>query len=138
MEAKEAHSIVKANLKNAEVFFPDATYARPMQSFLTGKFYTYFKGWLSENSLSTWNARFDCDNFATTYYTFAQICNKKGDRKEEAIAVGIMFFKQDSGGGHAINFAIVENKKFVTIEPQTGEVIALSQTEKDSCWFALL
>jgi len=138
MDSKEANFVIKSNLKNATTFISDASYARPMQSFLTGKFYEFYKNWLSQNGLAAWTEKFDCDNFAMNYYTFAQICNKKSSRKEQGIAVGIMFFRQDSGGGHAINFAIVENKTFITIEPQTGAVVILSQAEKDSCWFALL
>ncbi len=138
MDSIETQTLINKNLKNSRVFVSDASYARPTQKFLESKFYEFYKNWLWENDLSKWNNKFDCDNFAMNYYTFAQICNKKSSRKEEGIAVGVMFFKQDSGGGHAINFAIVEDKKFITIEPQTGKVITLSQTELDSCWFSIL
>ena len=139
MTAIEVLTQVQSTFRNAKVFPTDETYARPTQDFLTGNFYTFYREWLWEHLLYKWDEKFDCDNFASTYYTFSQICNRKGARSEQGIAVGMMFYNNETTkGGHAINFAIVEDKKLITIEPQTGQIVELKQSEKDSCWFCLI
>ncbi len=138
MTGVETTKIISENLKFTRLFMADVAYARPTQRFLTNEFYAFYQNWLFENSINKWNPKFDCDNFSMSYYTFAQICNRKSERLEEGIAVGVMFYKQDIGSAHAINFAIVEDKKFITIEPQTGQLLNLTEKEKASCWFAFL
>ena len=111
----------------------DANYARPTTAWLTGKFNDYFRNWLFQNDLLKWAENFDCDNFSSFYYSFAQACHTKSNRKEQGIAVGEMFYRQNGTGGHAINVAITE-KGVIYIEPQTGQQIKLTDVEKQSCW----
>jgi hypothetical protein len=112
----------------------DSDYALPTSKFLLGQFYTFYQAWAWENNLSKWKKKWDCDNFSSLYYVFAQICHvTAGERPEEGIAVGEMFYLQDKGGGHAVNLAMTE-KGIIIIEPQNGTEIKLSDKEKLSCW----
>ena len=134
MTAEQIQKLVTDfGFKNAKLFISDGTYARPTTSYLTGKFYEFYTAWLSDHNFSQWRATWDCDNFASTYYVFAQMCHAKAARKEEGISVGELFYRQDTGGGHAINLAITE-KGVVIIEPQNGQEMTLSKKEKESCW----
>lgn len=121
--------LLSEGFKNAQTFVSDSNYARPTSTYLLGKFYSFYKEWLAEHNLLVWKDRWDCDNFASTYYVFCQMCHFKSKRPEQGIAVGELFFLQDSGGGHAVNCAVTE-KGLVIIEPQTGEILRLSETEK--------
>jgi hypothetical protein len=126
--------IIEAGFKNAKLFISDGSYARPTTSYLTGQFYEFYQGWLKEHQLSEWRAKWDCDNFASTYYVFSQMCHVKSGRKEEGIAIGELFYYNESmKSGHAINMAVTE-KGLMTIEPQNGQETKLSSSEKLSCW----
>ena len=121
--------LIAQGFKESVLFVTDADYARPMSSYLLGKYYDFYLQWLTEHKLDVWKDRWDCDNFASTYYVFAQMCHVKSKRPEQGIAVGELFYYQDAGGGHAVNCAITE-KGFMMIEPQTGKEFELSATEK--------
>lgn len=125
--------VLEAGFKNACIFITDADYARPTTNFLTGKFYNFYKNWLSEHNIDTWQAKWDCDNFSSTYYTFTQICHANAGRNEQGISVGEFFYKIGGNGtGHAINIAVTE-KGVIFIEPQTGKEVGLSEEEMLSC-----
>lgn len=121
----------KYGFKKAQVFVTDKDYARPTTNYLLGKYYDFYRQWLIEHKLYTWKDRWDCDNFSSTFYVFAQMCHIKSSRPEQGIAVGEMFFMQDSGGGHAVNLAITE-KGVIIIEPQDGKEIFLSENELEN------
>jgi len=130
MTFQEMHAMLKAQgFENAQLFVTDGDYARPTANYLTGKFYEFYRNWLSDHNLVTWKDRWDCDNFSSTYYVFSQMCHFKSKRPEQGIAVGELFYMQDSGGGHAVNCAVTE-KGFVVIEPQNGQEFSLTDNEK--------
>jgi hypothetical protein len=130
MTFDEVHAAIKAQgFKNAQIFVTDSDYARPMTSYLTGKFNEFYRQWLTDHNLDVWKDRWDCDNFSSTYYVFCQMCHFKSKRPEQGIAVGELFYIQDSGGGHAVNCAITE-KGFIMIEPQNGQEFELTSSEK--------
>lgn len=120
----------------AKIIISDIDYALPKASWLTGKFYEFYKGWRYDHNLNEWANRNDCDNFASLFYTFSQICHAKGNRSEQGIAVGEMFYfiGGDKNRGHAINIAITD-VGVIAIEPQTGEIVKLTKAEKESSWF---
>lgn len=128
------NTVVEAGLTKAKVHFTDANYALPTSKWLLTSFYDYFLKWLSQNDLTEWRLKFDCDNFACLYYAFAHACHTKSNRKEEGIAVGEMWYEPGNGGAHAINIACTE-KGVIYIEPQTGKEVELTEPEKESCWF---
>lgn len=78
----------------------------------------------------------NCDNFASLFYAFAQICHAKSNRPEQGIAVGELFYfiGGDKTKGHAINVAVTD-KGIVAIEPQTGRIQELTKAEKEGAWF---
>ena len=135
MQASEIKRVIKESLPNAKINIADGTYASPATRWLTGNFYTnLYLPWTKKNGLSKWRDQFDCDNFAYLYFVFAQICHAKSGRKEEGLAVGVMYYMTDDGGGHAINF-VVSKGEFKAIEPQSGDIVKLSEDERNSCWF---
>lgn len=117
--------------KNTTFIITDKDYARPTSNYLLGKFYEFYRQLLTEHKLATLDARCDCDNFASTFYVFAQICHTKSKRKEQGIAIGELFYFIDNGGGHVINIAFTE-KGIMLIEPQDGKEVQLTQTEIES------
>jgi hypothetical protein len=123
--------LIKEGFKKANKIITDANYARPTTDYLLGKFYEFYRAWMSEHSLGVWTAKYDCDNFASTFYTFAQICHFKSKRPEQGIAVGELYYFIDGGGGHVVNMAITE-KGLIIIEPQTGKEVELTETEKEN------
>lgn len=78
----------------------------------------------------------NCDNFASLFYAFAQICHAKSNREEQGIAVGELFYfiGGDKTKGHAINIALTD-KGIIAIEPQNGRIQELTKAEKESAWF---
>jgi hypothetical protein len=134
MEHDDVVKMLKdAGLVNAAVFAIDSSYAKPTTSWLTGKFYEYYSNWLDLNGLSQWRAKWDCDNFSSSYYTFAQACHVASNRPEEGLTVGELFYRRDiDGAGHAIIVAITD-EGVIFIEPQDGKEFQLSVKEKASC-----
>lgn len=125
-----------AGFTEAKYISADVDFAKPMLNWLTGTFYDFYKSWRSDYGFDTWSNKLDCDNFSSMFYCFAQLCHSKSDRSEQGIAVGEMFYliDGDKNRGHAINIAITD-AGVVTIEPQTGKVLKLTDIEKKSCWF---
>lgn len=78
----------------------------------------------------------NCDNFASLFYAFSQICHAKSNRSEQGIAVGELFYfiGGDKTKGHAINIAMTD-KGLIAIEPQNGRIQELTKAEKESAWF---
>ena len=122
--------IIKAGFTKAKIFITDGNYARPTTSYLMGQFYDFYQAWMADHDLYKWRDKWDCDNFSSTYYVFAQICHTKSARPEEGISVGELFY-YPAGGGHAINLAVTE-KGLIVIEPQTGRELELADVEKES------
>ena len=103
-------------------------------------YFKNFSKWLWANNLSKWKAHWDCDNFAFAFYTFAQICHARSmdkaieEDQAQGLSIGVMFYKKEGAGGHAINIIYTEGKLW-GFEPQSGKFLNLTQKEKDSCWF---
>jgi len=130
MTLEDIEKVLNDNgFKKVKKIISDSTYARPTSNYLNGKYYTFYRAWLTEHNLNRWKAKWDCDNFAATYYVFAQMCHFKSEREEQGIAVGMLFYHQANGGGHVINLVITE-KGLTAIEPQTGDEVRLTDGEK--------
>ena len=127
----------------------DANAGVPNAKWIEDEFNGFYKDKLEEMGLGTWDARWDCDDFAYQYYAmmrWAHFMTKKS--MAEGIAVGIVFFMSGAraegggGGGHAINLVVVGKegeRKIRFIEPQFaahGQVawLELSDAEKESVW----
>lgn len=137
----ELEARVKLVAPNARVFSADRAYALATLGYLLGAFYRWFKDEMFRVVGNEWNKRFDCDDFARFFAAWAALANRIADKAEghpEGLAVGECWFKQDSGGGHAINIALTEIDEalaVVFIEPQNGKRLALSQSECHSIFY---
>ncbi len=117
--------------------FSDASYARPTLAWLQGPFWDSFQADRFAK-VGRYTRKNDCDNWARAYAQHAQDCHaSSAGNDDEALAVGEFFYtRADGRGGHAIVIAIVDGNKLVTIEPQDGSVLTLTQNEILSCDFA--
>lgn len=135
MTSEELRQVIKETFPFARINIADSSYAVPQIDWITGDFYNkLFLPWTETNNLNKWKETWDCDNFAYLFFVFSQICHAKSNRPEEGLAVGVMYYATDDGGGHAINFAVSKGE-VKTIEPQTGKIVNLSQKEKTLCSF---
>lgn len=134
----------------ASTHFADATYAVPSIDYLTDQFTFWWRKKLEERGLGKWETVWDCDDFAWTFYTdirWAHYNSKKSNA--EGISVGVVYYmsgareEDGSGGGHAINTAIVgadNERSVVFLEPQRAArgmdpIITLTDNEIASIWF---
>lgn len=112
----------------------DETYAKPTVNWLRLHFWPWFQRQRFNLGLAKWERRNDCDNFARAYAQAAADCHAlTGGNRDEGLAVG-EFFYVSARGPHAIICAITELGK-TYVEPQTGEPIALTPQEEQSCFF---
>lgn len=90
----------------------------------------------SELDMKKWvEERFDCDDFAICLKArFAEAAYKDGKRRM-AHCMGVIWGYFD-GEPHAMNWVITEDKVFRLIEPQTSEIMAPTNKDKD-IWFIL-
>lgn len=137
MKSVDLYKAVKlGGFTNAQLIISDVDYALPKASWLTGTFYDFYNGWRFDHNLNEWANKNDCDNFASLFYAFSQICHAKSNREEQGIAVGELFYfiGGDKNRGHAINIAMTD-KGLIAIEPQNGRIQELTKAEKESAWF---
>lgn len=136
MKSTNVSFLLKVTFPNANIQVGDSDYALPKAEWLTGTFFEFFNGWRFDHNLNEWSNKNDCDNASSLFFCFSQICHAKGDRPEQAVAVGELFYKigGDQAKGHAVNVAITD-KGVITIEPQTGVSKPMTKEEKDSVWF---
>ena len=116
------------------VIAPDRDYLCPTRRWLLGQVYDSFAGFLGTYG-QRYERQFDCDDFARTFAVWAVLENAQRTKDAEGIAVGELFYRRRDGGGHAINVAVLEDKKTLYIEPQTGRPIRLNKDEVGSIWF---
>ena len=125
---------------------PDANYCMYSEDFILGEGYKNFKKWLFRRGIFGWRNTFDCDNYAESFRVYLQILHTKAMKndsaKKQSVAFGVIWFYRDKGGGHAINVFITKDEEGLVyvkyIEPQTGEIVHLSQKEKESIFFILI
>ncbi len=77
----------------------------------------------------------DCDDAALSLKVRCQTLHAANNPLVCGLAVGIMFYRQDSGGYHAINWSVTPQGTLWFLEPQTGEALCLSDTELRSVVF---
>lgn len=136
------YTVITVELLRAGLFhakpsgFMDINYAPPRSDWLTGEFYTFFRQTMAALGTLTYVAEAgDCDDFADQFVSWAKTCHRRMPHCAGlGLPVGTLFYRQDSGGGHAVVIAITSDKGLVVIEPQTGKIFELSATEKLSAW----
>lgn len=114
------------------VFFYDETYARPTNDWIFNRFYP----WLRSKHSTKWKRKKDCDNLARRFVIECQDAHADSGHPDEALAVGEFCYIGTTHvrGPHAIVVAFTEDAGPVFIEPQTGQRLALTPTEIQSCF----
>lgn len=136
-------------LNNAIPYLVDVDYAVPTVEYVLKVFPKWWKEKLDDRNTGRYDYRWDCDNFALTYYVDIQWAhyNTKGSMAQ-GLSVGFLYYmagaKTEGGGrgGHAINVALVgdgDGKRIIFIEPQLAArnepcEIMLSEAEIASAW----
>lgn len=75
----------------------------------------------------------DCDDFSLYAFTLARLAHKLQFKGKKSLGVGMLAYRMDSGGGHAIIFAVIKEEsvfRLLFMEPQTCQQAQLSSTEK--------
>lgn len=111
----------------------DETYQLVNPKGIHGLYENYRKD-LFNKGIVKWDQRFDCNRFSLAFCSFAQISYYNNSGDAQSIAVGEVYYVRDNGGPHAINI-IVTPTNFIFIEPQSGEILNLTQSEKFSINF---
>lgn len=126
-------------LLNSNELPADSTYAE-VNSAALPEFYEWFRAKLWDLGITRWDLKQDCDDFANLYADFMQLrfYNAQWEPGQmpdaQSLAVARWWYRPDgSSASHAIN-AVATEKGLLFIEPQTGQVLTLSQTELSSCF----
>ncbi len=141
-----AETIFKSDLN---LFVADGFYCMYSDNYIAGEGYKKFQKWLFNRGILNWRPSFDCDNYAEAFRVFLQIIHSKTISKQsdsaskQSVAFGIIWYTRDVNGGHAINFYITQHADtdkpvLRFIEPQTGQIMQLSESELQSISFALI
>lgn len=119
-------------------FCPDQNYAVPTSAWLLKEFYPWFWQMRTALGLRVYSRRNDCDNYARAAAQAAEDCHSltAGGPDAEGLAVGEFWYRKDSGEGHAICVAIVDDGRRIFFEPQSGDELKLTSKEFASCYFA--
>jgi len=116
----------------------DQDYAVPTSAWLLKEFYPWFWQMRTAMGLRVYSRKNDCDNYARAAAQAAEDCHSltAGGPVAEGLSVGEFFYRKDSGEGHAICVAIVDDGRRMFFEPQSGAELQLSNQEIASCYFA--
>lgn len=128
---------------NAKVYCFDSKYTTVNLEWLQKTYYKEFKKELFKDGVVNWVGSFDCDKFSRFYSIYLQtkfLLEHFADRTgPQSVAVGNLFYYigADEKKGHAINIIFKEDNTFVYLEPQTGELVTLTEMERDSVFLIL-
>ena len=123
---------------HAKIFISDVDYSVPTKRWVLRNFRKYFlKKMRADDTMGMlWTEDHDCDNFSSSYRVFMQaLHSSQSGKKGQSITVAEMWYMTRDGGGHAINFLLVDDYQPLFVEPQTGGEVKLTNEEKKSTWF---
>jgi hypothetical protein len=145
---------VKGRINIPSIYAPDANYVLYSLNYIKGEGYKKFKNWLFKRGILGWRPTFDCDNYAEAFRVFLQIVHSKAQKgktdnsRKQAVAVGVIWYEKAGRGGHAINVVVskiedesvdrTESLVVKFIEPQTGEELELTNSERETIFFVLI
>lgn len=123
------------------VILGDNHYAEVNSAWLR-RWYPQFRSKLSKLGLARWNERFDCNRIADFYTDLAQATFAvemfHSNTPAQALALGPFWYERANGRGrHAIIQALTERGR-IFIDPQNGEEIQLTPSERASGYVQLL
>ncbi len=115
-------------------------YALPDKTYIVYYFKNAVLDWFLKINPNYQAEGFDCDAFSRETACLAQRLYSKSTTRipNTAIAIGEFYYSPRTGPNHAINFAITKennNLKIVFFEPQNWQIIQLSKSEIESCFF---
>lgn len=128
------HSLPKAQ-------FGDAVYAEVNSEWLKN-FYQTYRAELSRMGVVKWSNRYDCRRFAGFFTELAQsqFFNEAfhSGTPAHTLALGpVWYLRADGKGGHAIIAALTE-RGIIYLDPQNGQEVQLTKSERASIYFAVL
>lgn len=120
------------------IYVVDSSYVFPTLEWVEGPFSDGLSKFLADWVEHYRSERADCDDFADAAAFYARGAHRlDGEAKEAtALAFGEFYYRPDSGGAHAINCfftKVGDALELMFYEPQTQQVVNLSQTEISSC-----
>ncbi len=129
------YTLEAALTRFSRIQLSDDTYVLPTRKYVKDVILVAYTKFIIDNHL-VYNSRFDCDDFARTFALFASVCNNiDGPAGYQGIAVGELWFMKEELIGktsHAINVIVTADQEVIFIEPQTGNIIHLSDDEIQS------
>jgi hypothetical protein len=140
---EDIHGVFLKNGLVLEQFITaDSTYVLTTRSWIQSDFSSGLSAFQFQMGINNWKPESnDCDKFslATTFYA-KWLTHSSPNRKFNAsLAMGEVFYtRSNSRGNHAINFFIINESdelKIVFYEPQTRQIISLTQNEMFSIYF---
>jgi hypothetical protein len=130
---------------------PDATYWAPPKEWVADALLPAWIKFKAEMGIK-YTDRYDCDDFAKMFSAFSNLYYAQHrDNKAESLAVAQYLFTVESsritlpngmeievgGGGHAINVILLCDGTACFVEPQSGEIVELTEGEMQSCDFVI-
>lgn len=118
-------------------FKGDLTYSVINPSALP-RLYEDFRSVLFKQGLVKWDSRFDCNHFSSLYISLSQatyaVDNWLSTSPAQTLALAEVWYRPAGGpNGHAI-VAAVTPSGLIFIEPQTGQQVTLTSTERSSIY----
>jgi hypothetical protein len=113
----------------------DSAFGEVSSAALPG-LYSDFRAEIFRKGVAKWDARFDCNHFASYFVALAQtrfyLESFHARTSAKSLGVGV-FWYHSTRGPHAIVAALTE-RGLLFIEPQTGAEVALTDTERASAF----
>ena len=118
-------------------YFGDSAYAVVSYASIP-EVYAAFRKEIFDKGVVKWDERFDCNHFAGYFVSLAQVRyyldNWGSGTKAQTLAMGVVWYRPAGGkGGHAVVEAVTD-KGVVDIEPQTGQIFTMTETERQSVY----
>lgn len=132
------------NLSRAEVqaavgsfgYFSDDVYAEVSSAWLHS-FYDDYRKVLFNQGVTKWDPTFDCDNFVTFFVALANVrffsASFHSVNAAQSLAIAEFWYRPESGpSAHAI-VTILTDRGQIFVEPQSGQELKLTASERASC-----
>ncbi len=122
---------------NKNIHLADETYACPTLESISNIWRAFIADLKARNL--PYSRRHDCDDFARSFAQY--FCDAHNLTPEDPVipetsadapAVFEIWYQKDNKGGHAINQIRSKENGVIFFEPQNGQLLTLSATEKDS------
>lgn len=112
----------------------DAEYSFPTKEWIDKEFseaWFNYRTQISSYHKESW----DCDNYAFTAFTFAQMCHRRLGDTKTGLAFGVVCYLRGGTESHAANIFLTregDSAKIWGFEPQTNKVFKFTDHEIES------